>query len=134
MSSPIPLSFIYSFIPFCQLLRDRPCFPLPSGFYYNIWFGSLASSILYTCPNRISCLSLIYVVYDITIHLRNFFMLMLVTIYILDSPAALHPKSNPPLASHPVVIAQTSKLYVMILFTMVFYIRFLFLLKCSAQQ
>lgn len=83
-------SLAFRFTILIPLYHSKGLF-LP-GFHCNTCFGSLASAILFTCPNHISCLffmSSLILRFTFIISL----MLMLVTPSILDLPAALLQKS-----------------------------------------
>src|SRR5215510_6438384 len=58
-SSVNPFSSIIPLIPSAQVNLGLPRFLLPDGRHFSTSFGSLPSSILWTCPYDCSCLVLI---------------------------------------------------------------------------
>ena len=66
-SSVNPFSPISPLIPSAQISLGLPCFLLPGGHHFILSFGSLPSSILWTCPYHWSCLVLISSKRDLTI-------------------------------------------------------------------
>jgi len=58
-SSINPFSSNSPLIPSAQVALGLPRFLLPGGLHFITFFGSLPSSILWTCPYHFSCLVLI---------------------------------------------------------------------------
>ena len=96
--SVIPVFFYYSFssisplIPSTQLALGLPRFLLPSELHFITIFGSLPSSILWTCPYYFSCLVLISTKRDLVTFI-SFLIIMFLNLSFLEIRADRRQKS-----------------------------------------